>query len=345
MDDRRPEQGEGPDIDEQSLSDADETLGDRDQTASDSDQAASDRDQQASDAEQAASDWEVAHGGDPTLRAGPTAVRTEATRVRAETSGLRDETADERDSAARRRDELSVLRDALAERYDDEAALMDARDELADRHTVQVEELRARALQARTRAARDRERAGQDRRQAVLDREQAALDRERAARERDQAGTDELTGVRRRGVGLEELENEIKRARREGTALVAAYVDVDGLKAVNDEHGHAAGDDLLKRVADGLRGHMRPYDLLVRLGGDEFLCVLPVTIATARHRLDGLRSEVRGSKDGSVSVGFSELRDGDSADDLIRRADSDLIAQKRGSHLHGNGSRPAPPPG
>ena len=128
----------------------------------------------------------------------------------------------------------------------------------------------------------------------------------------------ELTGARRRGIGLEELGNEMERARRESDgSLVAAFVDVDGLKSVNDMEGHAAGDALLRAVADGLRRHTRSYDLFVRLGGDEFLCALPnVTLVEARARFDRLRTDLAGSGS-SVGIGCTELRDGDSADDLV----------------------------
>ena len=123
----------------------------------------------------------------------------------------------------------------------------------------------------------------------------------------------------------------MERARRGGVPLVAAFVDVDGLKAVNDEQGHAAGDELLRVVADGFRRHMRSYDLLVRLGGDEFLCALPdVSAAEARSRFDGLRAELRGMAGTSVSIGYSELRDGDSTHDLVTRADTALLAHRRG---------------
>ena len=130
-------------------------------------------------------------------------------------------------------------------------------------------------------------------------------------------------------MGLEELRTEMNRARRKRDGLVAAYVDVDGLKAVNDEKGHAAGDAVLRTVADGFKRHTRSYDLFVRLGGDEFLCVLPdVTIAEAQSRFDGLVSELRDTANTSVSIGYSELRDEDSADDFVRRADSALLASR-----------------
>jgi GGDEF domain-containing protein len=73
---------------------------------------------------------------------------------------------------------------------------------------------------------------------------------------------------------------------------------------------------------------MRPYDLLVRLGGDEFLCALSnVTVVEARARFDRLRSELAGSGS-AVSIGYAELRDGDSADDLVGRADDALLVTR-----------------
>ena len=254
-----------------------------------------------------------------------------AARRRGRISRQRDQTGQERDVVARRRDGSSTQRDQLAAGRDREATTLDARDDLADTRSQGVDELRGRGRASRLRAAGDRAEADRDREWATGDREWAAHDRGQAARDREQAGTDELTGARRRGVGLEELDNEMKRARRESDRLVAAYVDVDGLKAINDERGHAAGDAVLRAVVDGFRRHMRPYDLLVRLGGDEFLCALPdVTVVEARERFDGLIEELRDSGGTSVSIGYSEMRDGDSADDFVERADSALLAGRRG---------------
>jgi diguanylate cyclase (GGDEF)-like protein len=166
-----------------------------------------------------------------------------------------------------------------------------------------------------------------------MDRELGAHDREESRRDRGYAGTDELTGARRRGVGLEDLRREIDRARRTSLSLTAAYVDVDGLKAINDQHGHAAGDRLLQAVVTGLRDHLRSYDLLVRLGGDEFLCVMSgVTAGQARQRFGHLRATLAaGPTAGSVGIGLSELRAGDDLMSLIDRADQDLLTGRRWS--------------
>ncbi len=329
MDDQRPDGTAGTDNAEESLSEGAQTLADNDQTLSERDQTQSDRDQQASEDDQRYADFDRDHGGDLEAHRLTTAARADASRERAETAHLRDLTALERDLAAKRRDALAMERDQAAEYADNQAAHVESNEEIAERHTLSMQTLRASARAARLRAAHARERAARDREQAARDRTQAAEDREQALRELERAATDELTGARRRGVGLEELENEMQRARREGHPLVAAFVDVDGLKSVNDQHGHAAGDAVLASVADGLRHYMRPYDLLVRLGGDEFLCALPLPADEARRRFAGLHVDLNGSeRRQSVSVGLSEMRSEDSAEELIARADQDLLAHR-----------------
>ena len=313
-------------VEGEALEERDQTQSDEDQTLSDRDQTLSDRDQQASDDDQAASDSD--DGADRGSHARTTAIRDETARERLEVGNERDDTAIQRDQAAKERDELAAKRDREAEIADRRALELDNSDGLADRRTLRLQDLRRLALEARSRATADRERAARDRRQAARDRVLGQHDREAASQDRALAGTDDLTGARRRGVGLFELEREIDRAQRTGHGLVVAYVDVDGLKAVNDEQGHSAGDQLLREVAEALRRHMRSYDLLIRVGGDEFLCVLPdVTVEEARRRLGELDSELpAGSPARSVSFGLSELRSGEGVKELVDRADHDLLA-------------------
>ena len=323
-----PEQLTG---DAQTLDDSAQTLSDTDQTQSDLDQTLSDRDQEASDEDQAASDLDHEHGVDSPAHERTTAMRAGATKERHEVGELRDETANQRDQSAKKRDELAAQRDREADLADERALALDNSDGLSDRHTLRLQELRGRAAESRKRAASYRERATRDRRLAARDRELAARDRLQAKHDREQAGTDELTGARRRGVGVEELQREIDRARRTEESLVVAYIDIDGLKAVNDSRGHAAGDELLREVVEGLKRHMRSYDLVIRLGGDEFLCVLPgVSFDEVHRRLDELGNELAAEPvAGSVSVGLADLGDEETAQQLIDRADSSLLAGRR----------------
>jgi diguanylate cyclase (GGDEF)-like protein len=240
----------------------------------------------------------------------------------------RDESASYRDEAARERDQLAARRDREADTEDATALELDDIDGPLGRRTLAVRRIHDAA--GRVQASLSRERAKSDRALAAIDRELGERDREASRRDREHAGTDELTGARRRGVGLEDLQREIDRAHRTGENLVAAYVDVDGLKAVNDEHGHHAGDQLLQDVVEALRHDMRSYDLLVRLGGDEFLCVMPgLTTEQARHRFEHLETGLpSGPTLRSLSFGLSELRDGEGPSGLIDRADQDLLATR-----------------
>jgi diguanylate cyclase (GGDEF)-like protein len=131
-----------------------------------------------------------------------------------------------------------------------------------------------------------------------------------------------------------DLRREIDRARRSNGALILAFVDVDGLKAINDTHGHAAGDRALRAVAAALLGGLRSYDLVVRHGGDEFLCGLPDTgLADAQQRLDAVARTLAEQDPGtSVSIGLAELATPDTLDALIARADADLYAVRRNTH-------------
>jgi diguanylate cyclase (GGDEF)-like protein len=118
-------------------------------------------------------------------------------------------------------------------------------------------------------------------------------------REQDLARRDSLTGVANARAFLEALERELARMRRSGAALTLAYADLDRFKAVNDTLGHAAGDDLLREIADALVSSLRTVDVVARLGGDEFGLLLPETDAEAalvalERVLDAVRTRVRG---------------------------------------------------
>ena len=222
----------------------------------------------------------------------------------------RDRAADERDRAADQRDRAAEARDRTADER--------------DRGQVRF------SKRAGGDAARDREQAARDRIAAARDREQAARDRESGARERARAGVDGLTGALRRDRGLDDLKREIDRARRSDGRLVLAFVDVDGLKAVNDTHGHAAGDRLLRDVATALTTRLRSYDLVVRYGGDEFLCALPgIDIEGGERRFDEVAKRLTETNPrASLSIGLAELARSDTLEELTARADAALYAER-----------------
>src|ERR1700723_52759 len=130
------------------------------------------------------------------------------------------------------------------------------------------------------------------------------------------------------------LAQEISRAQRHGRPLTVLLMDLDGLKQINDRHGHAAGDTVLKGFADRLQRAIRGSDLAVRLGGDEFMALLPECRAEeVRHvlaRLEGLEFEFDDQKLRlQYSRGWTDYAPGETPQELLKRADGALYENKR----------------
>jgi diguanylate cyclase (GGDEF)-like protein len=139
-----------------------------------------------------------------------------------------------------------------------------------------------------------------------------------------------LTGAWTRRCGLEHLTRELGRAHRTGARLTLVFVDVDGLKRINDAHGHLAGDELLGMISEIIRAHLRGYDLVVRYGGDEFVCAMPdVGAVEAQARFDKIAEVLRMlNPEHSISFGVAEAEPNDNLQQLIIRADEGLLASR-----------------
>ena len=180
-------------------------------------------------------------------------------------------------------------------------------------------------------ALTDRLLAARDRAEAALDRKQAALDRQRAAEYLRRTYRDGLTGALQREAGTDRLQREADRTHRAGGILTIAFLDVNGLKQVNDVGGHAAGDQVLRAVGSALAQRLRTYDLVVRWGGDEFVCALPgSTTQSAARRFEEVAALLRELHPGAeFTVGIAAQERGDTLQATIDRADRDLYRKRR----------------
>src|SRR4051812_38923133 len=147
---------------------------------------------------------------------------------------------------------------------------------------------------------------------------------------------DALTGLANRRYILGQLASQVSGARRHGRPLSIAIVDIDHFKPVNDRYGHQTGDEVLVEVARALAEHIRAEDHLGRLGGEEFLVVLPDTDAGAADRvIEKLRCEAAKAEVAhagepiavTVSIGVATWA-GEAPEDLLRRADGALYDAK-----------------
>ena len=143
---------------------------------------------------------------------------------------------------------------------------------------------------------------------------------------------DPLTHVHNRRFVFGQLEALVSGARRHGRSMAVAMVDLDHFKAVNDNHGHAVGDRVLVAAGEALQRSLRAEDVLGRLGGEEFLALLPDTdedaAARAAERLRAAVAGAGGPVPVTASVGWAVLRSPEAPDDLVRRADNALYEAK-----------------
>lgn len=151
------------------------------------------------------------------------------------------------------------------------------------------------------------------------------------------AHEDELTGSLNRRGFQRELRRAVAHARRYGGGLGLIMADIDGLKRINDQHGHMAGDELLVAITRALKGQIRTSDSIARIGGDEFAILLwnidetqarlkAARLQTAADLQSGLPSDV--AEQSGLSVGVAVLQSSDTEESLVVRADADLYFDK-----------------
>jgi diguanylate cyclase (GGDEF)-like protein len=307
--------------------DFDQTLSDSDQTASDRDAGSARLDQAASDEDQARADSERARDAQAPGQIDQSYNATRLARRAGTIDRLGSQVA--RTESSRRRLETATQRDATADGRDNEANQGDVRARAAERSASPSDSLTAKLEQARSRAASDRRKAAMDRERAARDRAEAAAEIARLEAELEVAHLDGLTGAYRREMGTLVLEHEVERARRANGSFVIAFIDIDGMKKVNDRAGHAAGDLVLKTLVWTMRSKLRPFDPIVRYGGDEFVAGLGgASVNEAAERFDEVCDLLWEQVGVGISVGLAELEPDDTLEKLTRRADGQLLKAK-----------------
>jgi len=157
---------------------------------------------------------------------------------------------------------------------------------------------------------------------------------------RHAADMDQVTGVNNHRYLQERLRQEVARVTRTHGSLSVLMIDLDGFKLINDRHGHASGDRVLRNVAAMLKLELRTNDVVARYGGDEFVVLMPDTDDQAARRVadrvvKGIRGQVHALADGaeghvSCSVGMAvHPTDGRTAAALLKAADAAMYGVKR----------------
>ncbi len=156
-------------------------------------------------------------------------------------------------------------------------------------------------------------------------------------RARAEAGTDPVTGCMNHRAMRRRMSEEIGRAMRTGVPLSCLLIDLDNFKLVNDEHGHQAGDAVLRAVVEALMGEFRAFDRVARYGGDEFVVILPnadldsaaAAGARALERLYSLPVLEHNGPTVSASIGVAQWQSPMSTDALLEACDAALLRAKR----------------
>jgi diguanylate cyclase (GGDEF)-like protein len=157
---------------------------------------------------------------------------------------------------------------------------------------------------------------------------------------------DPLTGLYNRRFAMQRLAAEVARSERRGHPLTVLSLDLNDFKQINDMHGHPAGDQVLQEFASHLNRVIRGSDLAVRLGGDEFLVLLPECtleqLQLVLGRLGSLEVDWQGLKlPVTFSAGWKQYQMGDRPEELLARADQALYASKRAGKVGRTLAQPA----
>jgi diguanylate cyclase (GGDEF)-like protein len=171
------------------------------------------------------------------------------------------------------------------------------------------------------------------RKRLVEEMDAATKHRVRADRFYEMSILDPLTGLYNRRFGETRLQEEIARAEKTGDPLQLLALDLDYFKEINDEYGHAAGDLALKGFSRRLQRAVRACDVPIRVGGDEFLVILPECppdkVQTILSRLDKVELNLDGQKVRvRFSQGVAQYQIGDNSETIIKRADERLYEEK-----------------
>jgi diguanylate cyclase (GGDEF)-like protein len=153
---------------------------------------------------------------------------------------------------------------------------------------------------------------------------------------RDLALVDSLTGLFNRRFAERQMKAEVARAQRKKYQLTVVLFDLNDFKQINDRFGHSAGDIALKAFADKLTSASRQGDVAVRLGGDEFMLLLPecdaLQVRTLLERMRDIEADINGQKIGiTFAVGWAECQKGQQPQDLLDEADRALYLHKQSS--------------